>query len=98
MMHAVVSGTGSYLPRKELRNDELADRLDTSHEWIFSRTGIASRHIADPEQGESTAFMASYAAKKAIENAGITPQEIDLILVATCTPDQFFPSTASLIF
>lgn len=97
MMHAVISGTGSYLPRQVLSNDELAAQLDTSHDWIISRTGIASRHVADPLQGETTALMAGYAAEKALAASGVALDEIDLIIAATCTPDQFFPTTACFV-
>jgi len=92
MKHAVISGTGSYLPERLLTNAELETQLDTTHEWIFSRTGISGRHVASTH--ETTSFMASEAAKKALESSGVDPNEIDLILVATCTPDHFFPSMA----
>jgi 3-oxoacyl-[acyl-carrier-protein] synthase-3 len=92
MMNAVISGTGSYLPVRELTNTELETMLDTSHEWIVSRSGISSRRIVS--EHETTSFMASAAAKSALESSGIDANEIDLILVATCTPDHFFPSMA----
>lgn len=92
MNNAVISGTGSYLPRRQLSNTELETMLDTSDEWIVSRTGISSRYIASAD--ETTSFMASEAAKSALESSGISASEIDLILVATCTPDHFFPSMA----
>lgn len=92
MKHAVISGTGSYLPERQLTNAELETMLDTSDEWIFSRSGISSRHIAAAH--ETTSFMASQAAKKALESSNLAADEIDLILVATCTPDYFFPSMA----
>ena len=92
MKNAVISGTGSYLPRRQLTNAELETMLETSDEWIFSRTGISSRYIASAD--ETTSFMAGEAAKRALESSGIDANEIDLILVATCTPDHFFPSMA----
>ncbi|MDP3559409.1 MAG: beta-ketoacyl-ACP synthase III [Legionellaceae bacterium] len=92
MRHAVISGTGSYLPKGSMSNQVLETRLDTTHEWIFARTGIASRHIA--EAHETTGYMASQAGAQAIKAAGLSPDQIDLILVATCTPDRFFPSMA----
>lgn len=92
MMNAVISGTGSYLPVKELTNTELETMLDTTDEWIVSRSGISSRRIAGEQ--ETTSFMAGEAAKKALESSGIDANEIDLIVAATCTPDYFFPSIA----
>ncbi len=92
MMNAVISGTGSYLPRRQLMNTELEATLDTSDEWIRSRSGISSRHVAAAD--ETTSFMAGAAAKVALESSGINADDIDLILVATCTPDHFFPSMA----
>lgn len=92
MKHAVIAGTGSYLPERQLSNVELATTVDTSDEWIFSRTGIKSRHIASSH--ETTSFMAGVAAKKALAASNLQPDDIDLILVATCTPDHFFPSMA----
>lgn len=92
MINAVIDGTGSYLPLRSMSNHELEEQLDTSHEWIMSRSGISSRHIAN--EHETTSFMASEAAKKALANSSIEADDIDLILVATCTPDSFFPSMA----
>lgn len=92
MKNAIINGTGSYLPERILTNQELESKLDTSHEWILSRTGIASRHIA--AEHETTSFMACRAAEKAIAASDIDANEIDLILVATCTPNHFFPSMA----
>jgi len=92
MKNAAISGTGSYLPERLLTNTELEDQLDTSHEWIYSRTGISSRRVVSAH--ETTSSMASEAAKKALEASGLEADEIDLILVATCTPDHFFPSMA----
>jgi len=92
MIHAVINGTGSYLPESSLSNYDLEERLSTSHDWIFSRTGISSRHIAS--EHETTAFMASEAAKTALLKSTVEADDIDLILVATCTPNYFFPSMA----
>ncbi len=92
MKNAIINGTGSYLPQQSLSNKELETKLETSHEWIFSRTGIESRHIA--AAFETTSYMASQAAIKALEASTIEAQDIDLILVATCTPEHFFPSMA----
>jgi 3-oxoacyl-[acyl-carrier-protein] synthase-3 len=90
-----IIGTGSYLPEKILTNDELSKLVDTSDEWIRTRTGIRERRIA--ADGECTSDMAAAAALRALESAGIGADEIDLIIVATVTPDMFFPSTACLV-
>jgi len=90
-----IAGTGSYLPQKVLTNEELSKRLDTSDEWIRTRTGILQRHIADPDQASSD--LALPAARNALESAQVAPGEIDLIIVATATPDYIFPSTACLL-
>jgi 3-oxoacyl-[acyl-carrier-protein] synthase-3 len=92
MINAIISGTGSYLPERQVSNMELETILDTTDEWIVSRTGISSRRVVS--EHETTSFMASSAAKAALESSGVDPNEIDLILVATCTPDYFFPSMA----
>ncbi|WED44215.1 beta-ketoacyl-ACP synthase III [Legionella cardiaca] len=92
MKNAVINGTGSYLPERFVTNQELESSLDTSHEWIYTRTGISSRHVASPH--ETTSFMASQAAIKALAASDIEADDIDLILVATCTPNHFFPSMA----
>ncbi len=89
---SVVLGCGSYLPQKVLTNAELASRLDTSDEWIVQRTGIRQRHIA--AEGEFTSHLATHAARAALEHAGIDAQAIDLIVLATSTPDNTFPATA----
>jgi 3-oxoacyl-[acyl-carrier-protein] synthase-3 len=88
----VVLGCGSYLPRRILTNDELAKRLDTSDEWIVQRTGIRQRHIA--AEGEFTSHLAINAASAALADAGVDAQSIDLIVLATSTPDNTFPATA----
>jgi 3-oxoacyl-[acyl-carrier-protein] synthase III len=90
-----IIGTGSYLPEKVLTNGDLEKMVDTSDEWIMTRTGIKERRIAAP--GEHTSDLAAKAAQAALENAGISAEEIDLILVATVTPDMFFPSTACFV-
>ena len=91
-----VLGTGSYLPQRVVTNDEISQTLDTSDEWIYSHTGIHSRHFAAP--GESSSVIGAKAARIALESAGVKPEEIDLVLCATSTPDYCnFPSTASLI-
>ena len=90
-----IIGTGSYLPERVMTNLELEKLVETSDEWITSRTGIKERHIA--AEGESTSDLAAGAARDAMENAGITADEIDLIIVATVTPDMFFPSTACFV-
>ena len=90
-----ISGTGSYLPARIWTNDDLATRMETSDEWIVARTGIRQRHIADDK--ESTSDLALPASLKAIEAAGLAPGDIDLIIVATTTPDTIFPSTACML-
>jgi 3-oxoacyl-[acyl-carrier-protein] synthase-3 len=90
-----IAGTGRYLPEKVLTNDELALRVATSDEWIRTRTGIRQRHIA--ADGEMTSDLALHASRAAIEAAGLTPADIDLIIVATATPDMIFPSTACIL-
>jgi 3-oxoacyl-[acyl-carrier-protein] synthase-3 len=95
MTHSKIAGTGSYLPEKILSNKELESMVDTTDEWIFSRTGIRERHIAAPN--ELTSDLATKAANQAMESAGITANQIDLILVATTTPDKIFPSVASIV-
>lgn len=95
MNNAVISGTGSYSPSKRLTNTELETMIDTDHEWIVSRTGIHSRNIA--ESHETTSYMASKAAEQALIAAELEADAIDLIIVATCSPDAFFPSTACFV-
>jgi 3-oxoacyl-[acyl-carrier-protein] synthase-3 len=90
-----ISGTGGYLPPKVLTNKELEKMVDTTDQWIIDRTGIRERHIAG--EGETSGSMAEQAARQAIEAAGIRINDIDLIIVATTTPDQIFPSTACLL-
>ena len=95
MIYSRITGTGSYLPEKVLTNAQLEKMVDTSNEWIVDRTGIHERRIAGPE--ETTTAMAISAAKNAIDAAGIKKQDIDLIVVATTTPDFLFPSVACLV-
>ena len=92
---SVVAGIGSALPKRRVTNDELAKTLDTSDEWIVERTGISSRYIAS--DGETTGSLATQAARSALDNAGIDARDIDLIVLATATPDQTFPSTATKV-
>lgn len=92
---AVLKGTGSALPRNRVSNAELAERVDTSDEWIVERTGIRFRHIAEPD--ETTGTLATDAAQKALDAAGLAPTDIDLIVLATATPDQTFPATATKV-
>ena len=90
-----IAGTGSYLPTKILSNKQLETMIDTTDEWIFTRTGIRERHIA--AEGEFTSDLALEAAKNAITSAGIDANQIDLIIVATTTPDKIFPSVATML-
>ena len=94
-MPSRIAGTGRYLPATVLTNEELARRVDTSDEWIRSRTGIRQRHIAAPE--ETTSDLALHASRAALAAAGIAPSEVDVIIVATTTPDMVFPSTACIL-
>jgi 3-oxoacyl-[acyl-carrier-protein] synthase-3 len=93
--HAHITGWGMAVPEKILTNDEIAETVDTTDEWIVSRTGIHERRIASPH--ESTASLASDAALKALEVASLSPYDVDLIIVATSSPEHLFPSTASLV-
>ena len=91
-----ILGTGSYLPEKVVTNDDIAQSLETSDEWIYSHTGIHSRHVAG--EGDSTSTMAAKAAQAAMDAAGVKPEEIGLIVLATSTPDYNpFPSTACIV-
>lgn len=94
-VRSVVAGVGSALPKRQVTNAELASQVDTSDEWIVERTGIRNRYIADA--GETTATLAHDAALKALEHAGIEAGAIDLIVLATATPDQTFPSSATKV-
>lgn len=90
-----ILGTGSHLPERVMTNHDLAEIVETSHDWIVTRTGIESRRIAD--ENTATSDLAYKAAEKAIEAAGLTPEQIDLIIVATITPDYHFPATACIV-
>jgi len=92
---AVISGYGSFAPAKRLTNEELAKMVDTTDEWITARTGIKVRHITTDE--ETTAFLATEAAKRALAEANLAAGELELIIVATITPEMVFPSTASFV-
>jgi len=95
MIYTQITGTGGYLPEKELTNKDLEKIVDTTDEWIFDRTGIKKRHIA--AEKETTVDLAEHAARDAIKTSGIDISDIDLIIVATTTPDRIFPSTACLL-
>ncbi|MBL0923498.1 MAG: ketoacyl-ACP synthase III [Sphingomonadaceae bacterium] len=94
-MRAVIKGTGSALPRNRVSNADLAAKVDTSDEWITERTGIKFRHIAEPD--ETTATLAADASRKALDAAGMSAADINLIIVATATPDQTFPASATIV-
>ena len=94
-VRSVVAGVGSALPKRRVTNDELAQTVDTSDEWIVERTGIRTRYVAG--EGETTATLAYNAALKALEHARLQPRDIGLIVLATATPDQTFPSSATKI-
>jgi 3-oxoacyl-[acyl-carrier-protein] synthase-3 len=94
-IRAFIAGTGSALPKRRVTNAELAETVDTSDEWIVERTGIRSRYIAGDD--ETTASLAADAARKALAAAGVDPSEIGLIVLATATPDQTFPSSATKV-
>jgi 3-oxoacyl-[acyl-carrier-protein] synthase III len=94
---ARIAGTGGYAPPRVVTNEELAKTVDTSDEWITSRTGIKTRHLLDYEGQMGTADMGEHAARRALEAAGMAADELDLIIVATVTPDMRLPSTAALL-
>ncbi len=94
-MHSRIAGTGGYLPAQVLTNAELARRIETSDEWVQARTGIRQRYIAAPD--EQTSDLALAASRHALSAAGIAPADVDLIVVATTTPDMIFPSTACIL-
>ena len=94
-IHSVVLGVGSALPKRKVTNDELAEQVDTSDQWIVERTGIRSRYVAGED--ETTASLATDAARRALDHAGIAATDIDLIVLATATPDQTFPSSATKV-
>jgi 3-oxoacyl-[acyl-carrier-protein] synthase-3 len=92
---SIIAGTGSALPPRRVTNAELAERIDTTHEWIVERTGIEARHIA--ADGETTATLATEAARKALAAAGVAADQVGLIVLATATPDQTFPASATRV-
>src|ERR1700722_5391605 len=94
-MYSRIAGTGSYLPEKIVTNSELERLVDTSDEWIRSRTGIQPRHVA--ADGETPTDLAEHAARRAMADAGVTAQDIDLICVGTTTPDLVFPNVGTLL-
>ncbi len=95
MIRSVVQGCGSYLPERLVTNDELAKKVDTSDEWIQQRTGIRQRHIA--AEGEFTSHLAIKASQRALDHAGVKASDLDLIVLATATPDETFPATATRV-
>ena len=95
MIRSVVQGCGSYLPKRVVTNDELAKKMDTSDEWIRQRTGIRERHIA--ADGEFTSHLALKASERALVHAGVKASDLDLIILATATPDETFPATATRV-
>ena len=95
MIYSRIIGTGSYLPAKVVTNYDLEKIVDTTHDWIFSRSGISERHMA--AEGEMSSDLAFHAGSRAIEAAGLNANDIDLIIVATTTPDHIFPSTACVL-
>lgn len=95
MTYARIAGTGSFLPEKVVTNKDLEKTMDTSDEWIRERTGIKRRHVVI--DGQTTSSIGLEAAKRAMTDAGVGPEDIDLIVVGTCTPDKVFPSTACII-
>jgi 3-oxoacyl-[acyl-carrier-protein] synthase-3 len=94
-MRAKIIGTGSYAPEMILTNQELEQRIDTSHAWIVERTGVHARHIVSKD--EATSDLAVHAGERALQAAGVAPSDLDLIIVGTTTPDMLFPSTACLV-
>jgi 3-oxoacyl-[acyl-carrier-protein] synthase-3 len=94
-IRSIVRGVGSYLPKRRVTNYDLEKLVETSHEWIVQRTGIEARHIAD--DSETTSILGIRAAEAALADAGLTPDDIDLVICATSTPDYTFPSTATMI-
>src|ERR1700755_2755955 len=94
-MRAKISALGTYVPPRLLTNADLERMVETNDQWIMDRTGIRERHLV--EKGVATSDLAVAAAKKALQERGLLPADIDLIIVATVTPDMFFPSTACLV-
>jgi len=94
VIYSKIIGTGAYVPQRTVKNNELSKMVETNDEWITSRTGIKQRRVSS---GEKTYQMAAKAAKEAIKSAGIEKEEIDMIILATISPDFFMPSTANLV-
>jgi len=95
LIYSRIAGTGGYLPEKVVTNADREKMVDTNDQWIQDRTGIRERHIA--AENQTTCDLAEQAARKAMESAKVTPDDIDLVIVATTTPDRVFPSTACLL-
>ena len=95
MIRSVVQGCGAYLPERIVTNDELARKMETSDEWIRQRTGITQRHIA--ADGEFTSHLALKASERALAHAGVKVSDLDLIVLATATPNETFPATATVV-
>jgi len=95
MTRAYISGVGAYAPKRILTNADLERIVETSDQWIVQRSGIRERHIAD--EGEASSDLAVPAAQQALEAANLGPEDVDFIVVATTTPDHFFPSTANVV-
>ena len=95
MTYARIAGVGSCLPEKVLTNKDLEGMMDTSDEWIRERTGMKRRHVAG--EGETTGSMSLIAAQRALEMAGMEADELDMIVVGTCTPDKIIPATATIV-
>jgi 3-oxoacyl-[acyl-carrier-protein] synthase III len=95
VIRSVIQGCGAYLPKRVVTNDELAKKVDTSDEWIRQRTGISQRHIA--ADGEFTSHLAIEASRRALDHAGVKASDLDLIVLATATPDETFPATATRV-
>ncbi|MEJ2431233.1 MAG: ketoacyl-ACP synthase III [Deltaproteobacteria bacterium] len=95
MNHTVILGTGAAVPKKVVTNQDLESMVDTSDEWISTRTGIKTRHIA--ANGESTSTLATEAARRSLEMAGVKPEEVDMIVLGTTSPDMIMPNTAALV-
>ena len=95
-INAVITGVGGYVPEYVLTNEELSRMVDTNDEWIMSRIGVKERRILN-EEGLGTSYMARKAAKQLVQRTGVNPDDIDLVVVATTTPDYHFPSTASIL-
>ncbi len=91
----IIAGTGSYLPEKIITNHDIAQNVDTTDEWVYSRSGIKERRVAKPNEAASD--MALISAKRALEDANLKPEDIDLVIVTTVTPDMMFPSTACIL-